>query len=124
FTISIDGLESSNGGTLTFKWDQTSVSFPFTVPTDARVMANINKVMAGPSANEYFAAANYYLENKKDLKKALEWATKAADMNPEAFWILRTKSLIQAELGDKKGAIESAKKGRALAEKTKYDNYV
>lgn len=124
FTISIDGLESSNGGTLTFKWDQTSVSFPFTVPTDARVMVNINKVMAGPSANDYYAAANYYLENKKDLKKALEWATKAADMNPEAFWILRTKSLIQAELGDKKGAIESAKKGRALAEKTKYDNYV
>ncbi len=123
FTISFDGLESVNGGTLTLKWDQTSVSFPFTVPTDAKVMANINKMMAGPSANDYISAASYYLENKKDLKKALEWATKAADMNPEAFWIFRTKSLIQAELGDKKGAIESAKKGLALAEKTKYDNY-
>ncbi|WP_300661659.1 DUF2911 domain-containing protein [Fluviicola sp.] len=123
FTISIDGLESVNGATLTFKWDQTSVSFPFTVPTDAKVMANINKTMAGPSANDYISAASYYLENKKDLKKALEWATKAADMNPEAFWIFRTKSLIQAELGDKKGAIESAKKGLALSEKTKYDNY-
>lgn len=123
FTISIDGLESVNGATLTLKWDQTAVAFPFSVPTDAKVMANINKTMAGPSANDYFSAANYYLENKKDLKKALEWATKASDMNPEAFWILRTKSLIQAELGDKKGAIESAKKGLALAEKTKYDNY-
>ena len=123
FTISFDGLESVNGGTLTLKWDQTSVSFPFTVPTDAKVMANINKMMAGPSANDYISAASYYLENKKDLKKALEWATKAADMNPEAFWIFRTKSLIQAELGDKKGAIESAKKGLALSEKTKYDNY-
>lgn len=123
FTISIDGLQSVNGGTLTLKWDQTAVSFPFTVPTDAKVMANINKTMAGPSANDYFGAANYYLENKKDLKQALEWATKASDMNPEAFWILRTKSLIQAELGDKKGAIESAKRGLALSEKTKYDNY-
>ena len=123
FTISIDGLESVNGGTLTLKWDQTSVSFPFTVPTDAKVMANINKTMAGPSANDYISAASYYLENKKDLKKALEWATKAAELNPEAFWIFRTKSLIQAELGDKKGAIESAKKGLALSEKTKYDNY-
>lgn len=123
FTISIDGLQSVNGGTLTLKWDQTAVAFPFAVPTDAKVMANINKTMAGPSANDYFGAANYYLENKKDLKKALEWATKASDMNPEAFWILRTKSLIQAELGDKKGAIESAKKGLALSEKTKYDNY-
>lgn len=123
FTISIDGLESVNGGTLTLKWDQTSVSFPFTVPTDAKVMANINTMMAGPSANDYISAASYYLENKKDLKKALEWATKAAELNPEAFWIFRTKSLIQAELGDKKGAIESAKKGLALSEKTKYDNY-
>jgi len=123
FTISVDGLESVNGGTLTLKWDQTAVAFPFAVPTDAKVMANINKTMAGPSANDYFGAANYYLENKKDLKKALDWATRASDMNPEAFWILRTKSLIQAELGDKKGAIESAKKGLALSEKTKYDNY-
>ena len=123
FTISIDGLESVNGATLTLKWDQTGVAFPFAVPTDAKVMANINKTLAGPSANDYISAASYYLESKKDLKKALEWATKAADMNPDAFWIFRTKSLIQAELGDKKGAIESAKKGLALSEKTKYDNY-
>lgn len=123
FTISIDGLESVNGATLTLKWDQTTVAFPFKVATDSKVMANINKALAGPSADDYFSAASYYLENKKDLKKALEWATKASDLNPEAFWILRTKSLIQAELGDKKGAIESAKKGLALSEKTKYDNY-
>jgi tetratricopeptide (TPR) repeat protein len=124
FTISIDGLESVNGATLTLKWDQTGVAFPFSVPTDSKVMANINKVMAGPSANDYAGAASYYLENKKDLKKALEWATKATDMEPEAFWIFRTKSLIQAELGDKKGAIESAKKGLALAEKASYAPYV
>jgi tetratricopeptide (TPR) repeat protein len=123
FTISIDGLESVNGGALTLKWEQTAVSFPFAVATDSKVMANINKVMAGPSADDYFGAATYYFENKKDLKKALEWASKAADLEPEAFWILRTKSQIQAELGDKKGAIETAKKGLALAEKTKYDNY-
>jgi hypothetical protein len=123
FTISIDGLESVNGGTLTLKWDQTAVAFPFTVPTDAKVMANIKTTMRGPSANDYIEAANYYLDHKKDLKQALEWATKASEMNPEAFWIFRTKSLIQAELGDKKGAIESAKKGLALSEKTKYDNY-
>ena len=107
FTISVDGLESVNCGTLTMKCDQTAVAFPFAVPSE----------------NDYFDAANYYLENKKDLKKALEWATKASDMNPDAFWMLRTKSLIQAELGDKKGAIESAKKGLAIAERTKYDNY-
>lgn len=124
FTISIDGLESVNGATLTLKWDQTAVAFPFAVATESKVMANISKVMAGPSANDYAEAASYYLENKKDLKKALEWSTKATDMQPEAFWLFRTKSLIQAELGDKKGAIESAKKGLALAEKANYAPYV
>jgi tetratricopeptide (TPR) repeat protein len=124
FTISIDGLESTNGGTLTLRWDLTAVSFPFGVPTDSKVMTNIEKVMSGPSANDYFDAANYYLETKKDLKRALQWATRASEMEPEAFWILRTKSLIQAELGDKKEAIETAKQGLALAEKANYAPYV
>ena len=54
----------------------------------------------------------------KNLKQALEWATKAVELKgEEAFWVLRMKSLIQAELGDFKGAIETAKRALASAEK-------
>ena len=121
-TISVDKIHT-NGASLTLGWDKTKVMVPFTVPTDAKVMANIKKTMAGPTANDYNMAANYYLTNKMDMKQALEWSNKATEMNKEAFWMLRTKSLIQAEMGDKTGAIASARAGLALAEKAENKDY-
>ena len=56
--------------------------------------------MSGPSANDYYSAANFYLTEKKDLNKALEWINKAIAMRVDAYWMLRTKSLIQADLGE------------------------
>ena len=40
------------------------------------------------------------------------------------FWYTRLKSLIQAKLGDKKGAIETAKLSLAAAEIAKNQDYV
>lgn len=122
-TIDFQNFETT-GADLIIKWDNVQVSFPFQVPTDAKVMANIQKTMAGPSARDYNSAAQYYLNNKKDLKQALAWSTKACELNPEAFYMFRTKSLIQAELGDKKGAIDSAKKGLELAKKANNTAYI
>lgn len=122
FTISIDGL-SITGASLSLEWDKTAVSVPFTVPTDTKVMANIQKTMSGPSANDYFGAAQYYYNAKKDPKQALEWISKAADMRSDAFWILRMKALIQAENGDKKGALDTAKKALELARKAGNKDY-
>jgi len=48
--------------------------------------------------------------------------TKAGEDVP--FWYLRQKSLIQAKLNDKKGAIETAKLSLAAAEKAKNSDYV
>jgi tetratricopeptide (TPR) repeat protein len=81
--------------------------------------------MAGPSANDYYASAEFYFKEKKDMKKALEWINKAIDIRgQEAFWMLRLKSQIQAELGDFKGAIETAKLSLAAAEKAEYKSYI
>lgn len=122
FTMSIDNL-SFSGATIDLMWDKTAVAVPFTVLTDAKVMANIGKIMAGPSAQDYNSAAQYYLNSKKDLKQALEYSNKATELNKDAFWMWRTKSLIQAELGDKSGAVASAKTGLALAEKAGNKDY-
>jgi len=55
----------------------------------------------------------------------LIWATKAVELRGEdAYWMLRLKSLIEAELGDKKAAIETAKKSMAAAEKAENMTYV
>ena len=40
------------------------------------------------------------------------------------FWMLRHKSLIQAKLGDKKGAIASAQKSLELAKEAKNNDYI
>lgn len=124
FTISIDNTTTKSAD-LNFSWDKTRATLNFTVPTDKKMSANIDKVMAGPSANDYFASAEFYYKEKKDMKKALEWINKAVEIRGEsAFWMTRLKSLIQAELGDYKGAIETAKKSLSEAEKAEYKAYI
>ncbi len=124
FTIGIGDLANSKSGSLYMLWDDTSVSFNINTPTDAIASKSIEAVMAGPSANDYFRAGSYYFKSGKDLNKALEWVSKATEMNPDAFWMFREKSLIQAKMGDKKGAIASAKQSLAGAEKSKNDDYI
>jgi len=125
FSISLENLETTSAS-LNFSWDNTVASLNFTVPTSNKVMANIQKTMAGPSASDYYGAGNYYYTEKKDLKQALIWVSKAVELQGEEsyYWILRTKALIQADLGDKKGAIETAKKSLAAAEKSNSKRYI
>lgn len=125
FTIDINNL-SNKGATLEFIWEKTFVALPFSVPTDEAVSASIDKVMAGPGAGDYFSAAVYYLQEGKDINKAKTWIDKAVYMTKDKprFWYLRQQSLIYAKAGDKKGAIEAAKKSLAGAEEAGNADYV
>lgn len=122
-TISIDNLQNS-GATLQFSWDKTRINIPFTINTKDKVLASIKKTMDGPTANDYHQAANFYFQEKLDLKQALIWSTKAFEMRPEAYWMSRLMAQLQAANGDYKGAIETAKKSIAAAEKDGDNNYV
>lgn len=120
----IDAL-SNNGGTLLITWENTKVSLPFALNTKAKVLASIDKTMAGPSANDYHAAATYYFNENLDLKKALEWSTKAVEMRGNsAYWMTRLKAQLQAANGDYKGAIETAKISIEAAKADGDDAYV
>jgi tetratricopeptide (TPR) repeat protein len=124
FTIMIDELKHDSAA-LNFIWANTVASLRFEVPTEEKAMASIEKVMSGPGAADYFAAATYYHDVNKDLEQAYEWVNKSLEMgNPNAFWILRRKSLIAADLGKKEEAIEAAKKSLAEAEKAGNQDYV
>ncbi|MBC3758557.1 DUF2911 domain-containing protein [Hyunsoonleella sp. SJ7] len=126
-TFAMDiGQISNNGGQLELIWDKTYVGVPFTVPTDNVVLKSINNVMSGPSVNDYYSAAVYYLQENKDMTTAMEWIDKAVEMTKEdpQFWILRQQSLIHAKAGDKKGAIAAAKSSLELAEKKGAKGYV
>ncbi len=123
FTIVIGEL-TNTGASLGFFWEKSSVMVPFEVPTDALATQSIESVMAGPSGNEYFSAASYYLESGKDLEKAKGWIDKAVEMNENAFWMMRVQSLIYAKMGDTKGAIAAAKRSLEVAKKAGNDDYV
>lgn len=124
FTITIDDVTSS-GANLGIIWENTYVGVPFGVSTDTEVVKNIEKIMAGPSAGDYYAAAVYYSSEGKDISKAKEWMDKAMSMTEKpAFWQLRQHSLILAKSGDKVGAIATAKKSLAAAQEAGNMDYV
>ncbi len=124
FTISIDDV-TSGSAVIGILWEKTYVGVAFEVPTDAKVAANIEKVMNGPGFGDYYASASYYFAEGKDTAKAKEWIDKAMSMNDTPrFWQLRQQSLIYAADGDKKGAVALAKKSLALSEEAGNADYV
>lgn len=124
-TIGVNNLDN-DFAFLEIAWEKTMVALKFEVPTKATAMKSIETAMAGPSANDLFAAAQYYYQSNGDQAKALAWINQSITKSgPEApFYILRQKSLIQAKMGDKKGAIETAQLSLASAEKAKNADYV
>ena len=123
FTMTFDDL-TSGSAVMGMLWENVYVGVKFEVPTDKLASKSIEKAMAGPSGNDYFQAASYYHAEGKDLNKALEWMKKATAVDNPPFWYLRRMSLIQADLGDKKGAVATAKKSLAGAEKANNADYV
>ena len=72
----------------------------------------------------YFNAAMYYMENGKDMNKALDWINKAIEQNPNAFWVHHQKANALAKLGRKQEAVAAANKSIELAKAAKNDDYV
>lgn len=123
FTMTFDNLTDGSVD-LGMLWENVYVGVTIEVPTDAIASKSIEAVMAGPSGNDYFAAATYYHTSGKDLEQALNWMKKATAGDNPPFWYLRRMSLIQADMGDKAGAIATAKKSLAAAEKAGNADYV
>ncbi|MCT8340428.1 DUF2911 domain-containing protein [Flavobacteriaceae bacterium TK19130] len=124
FTMTFDDItnDSANLGIL---WENTYVGVPIKVNTDKQMTANIERVMGGPTANDYYQAAVYYKDANKDMAKAKEWINRAIEMSDnDPFWYYRQKSLIYAQAGDKKEAIKAAQKSLELAKKAGNDDYI
>lgn len=123
FTLMFNDL-SNDAAELGILWENTYIGVKFEVPTDKTTMKSIETAFGGPTKNDYFQAATYYHTTGKDLKQALEWMKKATAGDDPAFFYLRRMSLIQADLGDKAGAIATAKQSLAAAEKAGNTDYV
>lgn len=122
FTIILGNLTASSAD-IQILWENTAVQIPVTADIDSKIMAQINSAMTVDS-RPYFQAASYYFDNGKDIAKALEWANKAVEAQPTAFWVMHLKAKIQAKAGDKAGAKATAMKSIELAKEAKNDDYV
>ncbi|MGX7668471.1 DUF2911 domain-containing protein [Flavobacterium pedocola] len=126
FTIGVNNVDNDYAY-LELSWEKTLIPVKFEVPTQKVALKSIEATLAGPTANDYFASAQYLYQSNGDMKKALVWVNKACDMTKEKetpFWYLRLKSLVLAKNGDKVGAVETAKLSLAAAEKVNNQDYV
>jgi hypothetical protein len=104
-------------------WENTALAIDITTSIDEKVMANIAEAMKGDK-KPYFAAAQYYYENNKDLASALSWMQEAEKTDQKAPWFKLWKGRIQLKMGDIVGAMQSAQTGINVAKEAKIDEYV
>jgi hypothetical protein len=122
FTIMVGNM-TTRSCEIWIMWDNSFVAVPVASDVDGQVMKQIDKIM-GSDNRPYFQAALFYMENNKDLNKSLEWFNKAAENDPNAFWVLHQKAKCLAKLGRKTEAIATAQKSIASAKEQKNDDYV
>jgi hypothetical protein len=124
FTINVTDLSDDNAtAKIQLAWENTSVKFGVKVDFDSKVMKAI-EANTKVNPNAYIAAARYYYDTKKDLKKALEWVDLGIAGNPNAYWNIHLKAQIQKAVGDKAGAKATATKSLELAKKDSNAFYV
>jgi hypothetical protein len=124
FTIGLSAL-TNNSANLEVSWENSYAAVKFEVPTQKIAIASIEKVLAGPSAADYFGSAQYFLQSNGDITKARTYIDKALELSSDKpFYYLRLKSLIQAKQGDKKGATETAKLSLTASEAAGNLDYV
>jgi hypothetical protein len=121
-TINVADITATTAS-IELTWEKTRVAFNVVADIDAKVMKNIETSLA-TDTRPYFQAANYYYENDKDLKQALDWVNKAIEQNPKGFWMVMLKAKIQLKLKDNAAATSSAEQVIALAKEAQNDDYV
>lgn len=126
FLISFDAL-TDNSADLAFMWENTMATLKVSTAVDKQVIASIDKVLNGPTANDYYAAGQYYYNSGRtgaELEQALAWVQKATHGDSPKFWQVRRESQILAKLGKYKEAVAAAKKSLALATEAGNEDYI
>lgn len=129
FTINFSDVLATSTN-LELAWDKTAVFVKITTEIDAKVMKNIETVLATDN-RPYFQAASYYYDNNKenkdkskDLNQALVWVNKAIEQNPKGFFIVLLKARIEYALKDYKNAALTAEKSVVLSKEAGNEDFV
>jgi hypothetical protein len=122
FTIQFANIKPASTD-LQLMWDNVVVTLPITADVEKKVMSQIDELM-NKDNRPYYQAGLYYLESGKDLKQALAWLDKAAEQQPDAYWIQHQKANALVKLGRKEEAKQAAQKSMDLAKKQNNPDYV
>ncbi len=122
FTMGLADITSTTAN-IELTWENTRVAISVVTEIDSKIMKTIESTIV-QDTRPFYQAANYYYENNKDLKQALEWTEKAIVANPKAYWVLLLKAKIQLKLNDKKGAIVTANQVIIMATTDKDDSFI
>ena len=104
-------------------WEKTAIAIPITANIKEKLRTQLDAAMQ-TDKKPYWQAAQFYNEYEKNSVKALENVTKALESTPGAYWMWVYKAKIQKDMGDKAGALVSAKRSLELATKDKNEDYI
>ena len=117
FVIGLNDLRDESA-TLNLVWEKTRVVVKLEVDVTSVVVPQIEAAMAAEGKGKpYFPSAMFYLEHNLDLTKAAGWIDAAIADNPDAFYMYYHKARLLARMGNKDGAIATAKKSIEMAGK-------
>jgi len=122
FTIEFANVKP-NTCDLLLMWGNSVVNLPISTDIDSKIMASIDAAMKTDKP-PYAQAAQYYMDNGKDLNQALAWYNKAVEQQPDAYWLQHQWANCLARLGKKSEATAAAERSKELAAKAKNEDYV
>lgn len=109
-----DALEM-DAATLILQWENYKIEIPMSTNEHEKILANIEKVINGPSNFNYFQAALYLHETQTNLPLALKYIRKATQSESALFFQVYREALILKDLNRKAEAIAAAKRSMKLS---------
>lgn len=123
FTMQFSDItpESCN---LNLRWDNVAVIIPIKENIKDKVRAQLEEGLSSDK-KPYWQAAQFYNEYDNNQAKALEMVNAAIKQSEKPpFFMVYYKAKIQHQLGDKKGAMASARQSLALAKEANNSDYI
>lgn len=109
---------------LNIKWEDFALVIPIASKVKDRLRASIEAALQSDK-KPYWQAASFYNEWDKNYSKALEMVDAAIGQQKEPpYYMVFYKARILKDSGNKKAALETAKKANALAKAANNENYV
>jgi tetratricopeptide (TPR) repeat protein len=109
---------------LSLLWDDVMVTIPIKANIKDKIRAELESALSSDK-KPYWQAAQFYNDYDNNKAKALEMINAAIKQTAKPqFYMVYYKAKIQSEMGDKKGAIETAKQSIELSKEAKNNDYV